>query len=127
MKITRIGPNEARLIAEAALAALKPVAEQFGLSVAKSGGNYSATSLIEKFEFALVGENGEAQTREARDFARFCGMFGLTADMLNKQFLNGGQLFTITGLNTKAPRFPVQARRSDGKARGSRLTGENDG
>lgn len=92
--------------------------EHFGdrLHVDATSARYGGTSFTLKFEFAKVGEDGEALTKERKAWALHAPANGLPEDAVGTEFEANGDTFRITGWNTRAKKYPVQAERvSDGR------------
>src|SRR5579863_991026 len=87
---------------------MQAVAKQYGVSVAYKGGTFSGNSVVQRWEFAVISESGQVLDRSADEFKRYASGYGLSAADLGAQFQSGGQTFTITGLNTKARKMPIQ-------------------
>jgi hypothetical protein len=102
-------------IAAAAKKALEAVATEFNLTVTDKGGNFDLGSTLLKFEFAELGEDGVAQTREATDFTMFAQQYNLEPTDLGKEFVSGTERYTIVGLKRRARKMPILATRKDGK------------
>lgn len=103
-------------IGDAAEKALQQIAEEFGVQITRKGGNYSDGSATIKFEFAEIGEDGTAKTREAEDFAMYANRYGLEASDLGRDFTSRGDTFTISGCAPRARKMPILAtRKADGK------------
>lgn len=116
MKLTKINRPEAGALGAAAMAALRDVAEQYGVEVKQAGGQFTGTSATLKFEFSVVNEDGTVETRAAQDFKLLAGLYGFAPEDLGKIFVNKGIAYRITGLAARAGRYPVLAARvSDGK------------
>lgn len=60
---------------------------------------------------ALLYQGDQAR----RDWDRYCPMFNLTPADFGKTFHLKNQRFEVTGINPGAPRFPINAKRADGK------------
>jgi hypothetical protein len=90
--------------------ALQSVAKKYGLTVERGNGNFSSTSFMAKFEFSLAGEN-----RDATAFKTRAMMYGLKESDLGRSFKSNGETFTISGLATKAKKFPILATNSKGQ------------
>lgn len=100
----------ARQISEAAEAALRDVAERFGVTVKARGGNFTTTTFTAKFEFAAEGA-GE------QDFERDCRMVGMVPDHFGAEFEVNGSIYKVSGLNLRAKKYPVIATKlSDGRS-----------
>ena len=108
-KITQFGRPETRLVSDEALKALQTTAEQFGLAVKHAGGNFTASSAVLKFEFAVKAENGQAVSREAEAFTRCATIYGLKPTDLGRTFCMNGKHFKICGLNRNAVKMPILA------------------
>jgi hypothetical protein len=100
-------------------AALKPIAEKYGLLLERKGRTFYRDSLPAGFQFVVAteGADGEVLDSKAKDFQRLAGSFGLKAEDLGKEFISGhGERYRITGLNPRAKRYPILGERvSDGK------------
>jgi hypothetical protein len=116
-KITQIDRAATKAIADRAEERLEELAQELGLNVRYAGGSFSASNAVIKFEFAVVGENGQAATREAEAFKQLAFTLGLQPDDLGRRFSNiTGEVFEIVGLKPKSPRFPLLGKRvRDGK------------
>ena len=96
-------------------AAAEAIAAKHGLSVKRGRGVYTNDSASLKMEFAIVGENGIAKTREATDFEFLADEFGLMPSDLGAVFTSRGTAYTLSGLKARSPKFPFVATRvSDG-------------
>jgi len=113
--IKHIDRNVARLLGEELEKAAQEIAKRYGLQVKGAGGSYMAGSFTAKTEFAVIGENGIAETKDVEAFRLLASSFGLAAEDLGRTFVKDGKKHTICGLRPKADRFPILARREDGK------------
>ena len=107
--------DTARAIERQALALLAPMESDGQLNVAVKGGTIGKTFLNLKIEFAEIGEDGVAESREAADFKALAKFYGLSADDLGKQFVSRGECFEIVGLKPKSHKFPILGRNRHGK------------
>jgi hypothetical protein len=102
---------------------LRPVIEKWAESVGlsskvgrasydPSGGNCSV-----KVEFALIDQDGNAQTQERVDFGQMASIYGLKPEHLDKTFKSfDGKEYKIVGLRRRARKRPILAERQpDGK------------
>jgi len=87
-----------------------------GLHVIVGSARYSETSVTFKVELAVVDESGEVQDRTAQAFRRYASCYGLDPDLLGKKVRIRNKAFTVTGLNTRAKKYPVQAKDERGQA-----------
>lgn len=98
-------------------AALRPICEQYGISVRAAGATFSDTRALVKFELVIQATaSPEAAAAVAAEFARYAAMVGVRPDALGKSFTTRTGTYTVTGINPGRSSFPVSATRSDGKA-----------
>jgi len=110
MAIEKFDRPACREVSDKVIEALKPVAAQLGLSVKKHPGSYSSQNFVMKVEFAVIGEEGVAMTRERQDYMEQFWRFGLKKEWLDKVFTTDtGESYQITGLRTRGKKFPVLA------------------
>lgn len=104
MEITAIDRAACKQIRDAVKPAVVAAAAELGLEVVFGNGSYdpAAGTFSTKIEFVVPG-------REEREFARNCGLFGLTADQFGAYFQSGGKRFRLTGFNPSAPKYPIKA------------------
>ena len=112
MKIDRMSRSVVRELSQEAHEALALVGAELGLSVEYKSGNFDETSAVLKFEFAVVGENGEAMTREAKDWQTLAPMYGLPEDAVGQQFVSANGRFRIVGWKAGNTKYPVIAIRA---------------
>lgn len=102
-------------LAQSAEKALQAVADEYGLAVKYKSGNYSDATAALRFEFSEIGDGGVVKTREAENFSKLAHLYGLKPEDLGATFKIGTKSYTITGLNGRARKMPIQATRSDGR------------
>lgn len=83
--------------------ALEKVAAEYGVEVIVGGGSFDSGTFKPKVIFS---ESDAA----ANEWARSAGLLGLDPADFGRQFQLRGRYFVITGLNLRAPKYPVQAR-----------------
>ena len=83
-------------------AAIDPILEKHGFKRGKTQRTYG-----EFFQIKVQASPIGAPSPQANDFARYATLFDLPADALGREITLGGRRFTITGLNTRAPKNPV--------------------
>ena len=67
------------------------------------------------FSFSCKGEIAEKHDDiEKKNFERSCFKFGLKKDYFGKSFLHEGLTYTIIGINTRARKYPVICKKSNG-------------
>ena len=112
-----IGRAECRLLGQECEEALKAVAEKHGLNVVRKGGRYGFTDAVLKFEFTVLNDDGTVNTPERQAFLDFAESYGLKVDDLDMVFISRGTKYVVSGLNTRARKFPISALRLHDKAR----------
>lgn len=108
--VTNFTPAECRRVAKVMEDALVGPLAELGLTVEFAGGKYDRTgSYTPK---VTVRANGSAE----REFASVASLVGLEAEDFGREFTVRGETYRVTGVNLKAPKFPVLAERvSDGR------------
>ena len=96
--------------------AIKAVEDEHGVQFKLGKMSYSTDNFTMKTECLLKKEDGTVETKEAKAWTLLAEHYELPSDGLGKSFMSQGKKFTITGLNTKAPKYPVQASCSDGRS-----------
>lgn len=69
-KTKSIDRPTAQLIAREAEKALRELAERYGLTVRARGGTFTDSNLIQKFEFAVMGNGGVPMGKDAQAYRR---------------------------------------------------------
>ena len=97
--------------------ALDAVAAELGCQIKVGGATFErdGSRCYFKVDCAVVGEDGTVETREASDFVLYAAQFKLSPEDLGREFTKGGETFTIIGCKPKSYKFPILARRQDGK------------
>ena len=79
------------------------------------GGRYSDTKATLKLVFYDKESGGKIQDKK-NNWDENCHLFGMKKNDFAKEFISGNDMFIITGLNTRARRYPIKAtRKSDNK------------
>ena len=90
-------------------AALEAIAKKYN-ATAKVGNITFGDTLDAKVTFAKIAENEHgkfAMTKEAKEFLERAESFGLTKDVLNEKCNYLGDVYEVTGYNTRAKRYPI--------------------
>ena len=67
-----------------------------------------------QLEGFAINENGVTESKERMDFVAFATSYGLNPEWLDKEVVVEGKTFILTGLNTKASKFPISLEPVDG-------------
>ena len=94
--------------------ALNAVSEKHGVTITGGNGTYCDDSATLKLDIADVID-GTAHTKAELDFKRVAHLYGLGPEDFGFTFEYGGSAYTVSGINTRAKTYPVQACTSDGK------------
>jgi hypothetical protein len=116
MKLTKIDKPTLKVLRPEIDAALKAVAEKYGIAIKAGNASFTENTAVFKLEVSLIGENGKALTQDVDRFTQYAELIGLKPDDLGKEFKYGGNTFKVWGLKTNIDgKHPVIAERADGK------------
>ena len=93
---------------------LEPIGEKYGIELKAGRCGYSSGNFTMKLEGSLVGDDGVVLTKEAEDFKKYAHWHGLVPEDLGKTFVHTHVVYTITGLKTRASKYPITAQASNG-------------
>ena len=93
---------------------LEPIGEKYGIELKAGRCGYSSGNFTLKLEGSLVSEDGVVLTKEAGDFKKYAHWHGLVPEDLGKTFVQAHVVYTITGLKTRARKYPITAQASNG-------------
>ena len=100
--------NLAKKIQEEAQIALEKVAKKYGVTIKSNGGTLGENDFSMKMKVELVNV--------AKKYSPWVfTSLNLPEDITGKTFINRGEKFTITELNTRSPKYPVIAENESGK------------
>ncbi len=86
-----------------------------GIKFTVGNARYTSNTCNFKIEGATIGEDGRVFSEEANNFKLYAADYGLDPEDLGRKFTDRGQVFTITGINPRRPKFPISVE-SDGKS-----------
>lgn len=89
--------------------AFRTIEAELGISIKIGRMRYDATNVRCKLEASVVSESGDVMTREAVNWALYAPQAGLGADWIGRDVETGGGRYHITGWNTRAGVYKVQA------------------
>ena len=117
MKISNIDSAALTVIRKALEPALQEIGEVYGLTVTTGRGSYGGETGTKTIELATLGENGEVESAQAKDFKKYASMVGLEPTDLGRRFVSNGEEFEVSGLKTRNRKYPVIATKvSNGKS-----------
>jgi hypothetical protein len=98
-------------------AALVAVGKRHGVSIAAGNCSFGPLTASFKLEVGVLDgapEGASPKEIKARaDFTRYCGLFDLKPEWLDKEFTYGGDTCTVVGLMPNRSKFPVLVKRGD--------------
>ena len=114
MKINNFDRATARVLREEMNRAFKSIEAKYGITLSAGNISFSNNEASIKVKANTIGDNGQVETKEARNwgvYAEFNGLGGLkVGDTIDLQ----GKSFTIKGWNTRARKSPVQIEDAQG-------------
>jgi len=113
-KVTSFNRQNIRQINFEIEAALKSIANKYGVEVKLGNTRFTGDNFTTKVQVATVGDGGITMSKEATDFNRYKTILGINMD-LGQEFERNGNTYTIVGLKPRSKKYPVLAKCSDGK------------
>lgn len=95
--------------------ALEAVADEYDVKISVGNASFTGNNASIKVDVATIAENGEVNTKEATDFKVCARRYGMAASDLGRTFHYDGHLFTLSGCKPRAKKYPILAKRLDGK------------
>lgn len=96
-------------------AAVRLVAEKYGLTFNFNNASFNDLSVNFKAEFKIADAQVLASTEQA-EFATYCGMFGLKPEHYHIALPpHKGMPVTLIGFDLKRRKFPIKGRMADGR------------
>jgi len=114
-EITNLNKPTVKYIRERLRTAVKPLAEEFGVTIDLGSCTFSTSNCRFQLKLALLDSKGKPITEEVDSFRNNAKLFGFDPDDLGKKFTLQGQSYTICGLKPKSRKYPVIARSDNGK------------
>lgn len=116
MNMTQISASGIHELRQKMQAALDAVGKEYGIQIRMGGIRYTATDFRFKGEGKIVGEAaGDAEAIAKMDWERKCHMYGLLPSLFNKPITINGSIFILRGFKSGHTKYPVLARKYDGK------------
>ena len=110
-----IDRDAARIIREHLSVVLDPLGRELGLQFNIGGISFSPTNANIKVTAAVIGESGQAQTKERQEFERWAKLYNMEPEWLDRTIKVYGETYTIKGFKPRCSKFPVLVMRADGK------------
>ncbi len=107
MKVKEIDRNLIEKLRDEISHCLEPIGEKYGIELKAGRCGFSPSNFTLKLEGSLVSEDGVALTKEAVDFKKYAHWHGLEPEDLGKTFVHTNVVHTITGLRTRAKKYPI--------------------
>lgn len=115
MKISNFDRATARVLREEMNQAFKSIEAKYGITLSAGNISFSNNEASIKVKANTIGDNGQVETKEARNwgvYAEYNGLGGIkVGDTIDLQ----GKSFTIKGWNTRARKSPVQIEDAQGR------------
>ena len=89
--------------------------KKFDVKVSVGSMRYSETNAKIPLSIDCINDDGVVETKEVVAFKNQAQFYGLSPDNLHQEFAIGKDTYKITGLNTSAKKYPIQAIGKDGK------------
>jgi hypothetical protein len=93
---------------------MKELATEFGIALKGRVASFTGTGTTFSLEASVTDATGASMLTKSK-WESYCVMWGLDKGDLGRTFVAQRQLFEITDCNPNAPRFPILAKRPDGK------------
>jgi len=91
--------------------ALKLVGKTFGLDIDVK----SEQASYSEAKFSVTFREAGQLSSDQRVWNGMCQSYGMKPEHFGAKFNSRGRIFTITGVNSRAPTYPIKATRSDGR------------
>lgn len=115
-KIEKWDRKNCKAVLDEMEAALKPVAEKYGIIIRPGNGRFDGITFTLKVSCQVLDQNGASKAKSIenqesrRCFEMFAPGAGIQDDALDKEFVFKGNPYRIEGWNPNAPTYPVLAR-----------------
>jgi hypothetical protein len=106
--INQLGPGEVTILRKEIQSAFDEIKSKYGLSQLSLG---SIRFDLSSFTAKIVGkvQNPVTENYEQNEAIFFASVHGLPPDFIGSEFLLDGSVFTISGLFTSRPKYPITA------------------
>ena len=116
MKTTKIDKQLLKALRVEITAALKLVADKYGIKLDAGHCSFTDMTAIFKLNMALISPDGTVLSAERERFTRYAELIGLKTSNLDAEISVGSFYYSIVGLKANIDgKYPIVCRRSDGK------------
>lgn len=112
-KFTSIDRLSLLLFQREALKLLAPLAAECGVTLSDAGGSFDSSEGTVKFRIRVDGVDPKQKEKDA--WKQYASLFGFAPEDLGRAFVSNGIAYVIEGLAPSRSKYPVVARRTDGK------------
>ncbi len=109
-KVTEFNRQNLEAIRKHIQNSLDVAAEHFGITLKLGRIGFSNDNFKASLEAATIGNDGEANTREAQDYTRFAPSEGIAAPLGSVIRINGGKEHKLVGFRSRSPKMPFLAK-----------------
>lgn len=95
--------------------ALKEIAQKHGLDVNIGNIGYNCTKFSTKLTVSVLGNHGENQEADKKEFELYAPRFGIKPSAFGKTFDLSGKQATVIGIKPRAKKYPVIVETTTGK------------
>ncbi|KKN65710.1 hypothetical protein LCGC14_0478490 [marine sediment metagenome] len=97
--------------------ALKVVADKYDLDLVRKSVTYQTNECPIAFKMITraTDDDGNVISPNENEWKRNAILFGMKASDFGKEFISNNRKYTISGIKPRSTKYPILARRSDGK------------
>lgn len=115
MKINNFDRATARVLREEMNQAFKSIEAKYGITLSAGNISFSNNEASIKVKANTIGDNGQVETKEARNWGVYAELNGLGGLKVGDTIDLQGKSFTIKGWNTRARKSPIQIEDAQGR------------
>lgn len=115
MKITQLDRQNLKLLRSEIDVALKSLGDKYGIAFQAGNASFTYNNATFKLECNTIGVGGEVIDKDMAEFKSYGSMYGLKDTDLGRLINYNGNIYTVKGLRSSSKKFPIIAKRQDGK------------
>jgi hypothetical protein len=115
MEIKQFTRANLKPLEDAIVKALQPVAEEFGIKIARGSGSFSPTDYTMKVVCSVKNQDGTYDTPDRTAFKKYARMYGFEPEDLDLKFTWNNSDYRIAGMKPRSKKYPIICERADGK------------